>query len=59
MADILFYNELVTVLVLKNKELSQEDFPNLNTWFKKIGSIPEVMDSEKKLREIVNKYNFV
>ena len=59
MGDIQFYNEIMTVLTLQRKDISSRDFPNLYTWYRKIGNIPEVLEADRKFKEIVIKYNFI
>jgi glutathione S-transferase len=56
--DIQFYNELSTIFTLQKKSIDASEFPNLSEWFKRMGTVPEVMEAEKKFKDIVNKYNF-
>ena len=57
-ADIQIYNEIQSVLTLHKKQIESRELPNVFAWFNKISNIPEVMEADKKFREIINKYNF-
>jgi glutathione S-transferase len=57
--DIQFYNEILTVLTLLKRDISTRDFPNLSNWYYKISKVPEVVEVEKKFKEIVVKYSFI
>ena len=58
-ADIQYYCEIVTIVSLTKKELSEGDFPNLAPWFhERMSKIPELAALDKKMIEILVKYNF-
>ena len=57
--DIVVYNELMTVLFLYEKDIQYNEYPNLHAWFHKIGSIPEVILTDEKFKDIVNKYQLI
>jgi glutathione S-transferase len=57
-ADIQIYNELATVMTLHRKNISSREHPNVFAWYNKLSNIPEIMESDKKFKEIVSKYNF-
>lgn len=58
-ADIQIYNEIQTVLILhKQRRIESRELPNLFSWFNKMASLPEIEESDKKLKEIVSKYSF-
>ena len=58
-SDIQFYNEIATVLTLLKREIPKNDCPKLANWFKKVSTVPEIIDTDRKFKEIVTKYNFV
>lgn len=57
-ADIQIYNEIQTVLTLHKKSIESREYPNIFSWYNKLASVPEIMESDKKFKEIVSKYNF-
>ncbi len=58
-ADIQYYCEIVTLMQLKKRELTAEVYPNLASWFnERRCSQPEIMALDKKLKDVVGKYNF-
>lgn len=57
-ADIQYYCEISTILNLTKKELDDAQYPSLSRWYnERCSSIPEITNSDKKLREIIAKYN--
>lgn len=56
--DLQYYNEIVTITLLTKKELAADEFPNLAPWFQRMSKVPETMDTDKRLKEVVTKYNF-
>ena len=58
-ADIQIYNEIVTILTLQKRELDELKLPNLAKWYKKLAAMPEIVEADKKLKEILTKYNFI
>ena len=48
-----------TVLVLHKKGLDTRKFESLYDWMQKMGSIAEVAECDKKLKEVILKYDFV
>jgi glutathione S-transferase len=41
-ADIVVYNELMTVFTLCNKKVESKMMPNLFSWYNRIANIPEI-----------------
>ena len=56
-ADLQYYNEISTIVHLSKHELTEADFPNLAPWFGRMSTIPEIMPLDKKLDEVISKYN--
>ena len=58
-ADIQYYCEISTIVFLTKRELSQQDYPQLAGWYNdRLSQIPEINQLDKKLTEIIAKYNF-
>lgn len=58
-ADIQYYCEISTIVALTKKEISANEYPNLAVWYnEKISKYPDMMNLDKKLKEIVDKFNF-
>jgi glutathione S-transferase len=58
-ADLQYYNEISTVVNLTKKDLDETEYPNLSIWFnERMSQIPDIMILDKKLRDIISKYNF-
>lgn len=57
-ADIQFYNEIVTVLTLQRKDLDDK-YPNLKKWINRMQTMTEIQEADKKFKEILVKYNFI
>jgi len=58
-ADLQYYNEISTIVTLIKKNLDESEYPNLAAWFNdRMSQIPDIMILNKKLKEIINKYNF-
>ena len=55
-ADIQIYNEMQTVMTLHKKQIESREYPNVFAWFNKISQIPEVMEADRKFRDIISKY---
>ena len=56
-ADIQYYCEISTLLALTKKELDEGQYPNLGRWYQISSQIPEITQTDKKLKEIIAKYN--
>ena len=41
-ADLLYYNEIVTVVMLSGRELGADLYANLSGWFANVKALPEV-----------------
>ena len=58
-ADIQYYCEIATISQLTKKELNVQDYPHLAEWFNnRLATIPEITQMDRKLKEIITKYNF-
>ena len=57
-ADLQIYNEIYTVLTLHKKSIESREYPNVFAWYNKMSSIPEIIESDRKFKDIVSKYNF-
>lgn len=58
-ADIQYFQEISTLVHLKKREITASEFPNLAPWYNdRLAKIPEVAELDKKLKEIIAKYNF-
>jgi hypothetical protein len=58
-ADLQYYCEISTIVNLTRRELSESELPNLAQWYNdRLSQIPEIIQLDKKLKEIVAKYNF-
>ncbi len=57
-ADIQYYSEISTLINLTKKELSESEYPNLNAWYnERCSSTPEIAAMDRKLKEVIAKYN--
>lgn len=57
-ADIQYYCEISTILNLTKKDLDEAQYPSLSQWYtQRCSVLPEIINSDKKLREIIAKYN--
>ena len=57
--DIQYYNQISTIVNLTKHELKESDLPNLAVWYNnRMGKLPELMKMDKKLKEIIARYNF-
>lgn len=58
-ADIQYYCEISTIVALTKKEISSGEYPNLSIWYnEKMSKLPDMMNLDRKLKEIVDKFNF-
>ena len=58
-ADIQYFCEISTIVNLTKRDLNQSDYPNLASWYnEKLSQIPEIESVDRKLKEIIAKYNF-
>lgn len=57
-ADLVIYNELATVLALHRRSIESRDMANVFSWYKKISNIPEVIEVERKFRDVLENYSF-
>lgn len=58
-ADIQYYNEISTIVNLTKKDLLESELPNLAQWFNdRMSQLPDLIGLDKKLKEIIAKYNF-
>jgi len=58
-ADLQYYNEISTVVYLTKKDITEAEYPNLALWYnQRMSSLPDIMALDKKLKEIIAKYNF-
>ena len=57
-ADLIYYSEISTIVSITRSGLRPDEYPNLATWFNdKMSTIPEIMELDKKLKEVITKYN--
>lgn len=56
-ADLQYYNEIITIVHLTKKEITEKDYPNLGHWLNDRMRIPEIIAVDKRLKEIIDKYN--
>ena len=58
-ADIQYYCEISTILSLTKKTLEPAEYPNLSPWYnERLSQIPDIMQLDRKLKELLAKYNF-
>ena len=54
LADLQYYNEIVTVASILKKNLTDAEYPNLSIWMnQRMGKIPELMALDKKLKDMI------
>jgi hypothetical protein len=52
------YNEISTVLKLQKQELKESEYPELAQWYNiHMHKCPEIVEADKKLEEVIEKYN--
>ena len=54
--DIVFYNEISTVLILSKIKLHKKEFPNLFAWVTSISEVAEISECDEKLLDVLVKY---
>lgn len=55
--DLMYYNELVTILMLTKTELTESKYPKLAVWFnQRMRSVPELVKLDKQLMVVITKY---
>ena len=54
--DIVIYNELMTVMTLHRRTLESREMPNMFSWFKKMSGIPEIIEIDRKFRDVLDMY---
>ena len=55
--DLMYYNEIVTILMLTKTELTESKYPHLAVWFNQnMRNVPELLKLDKQLMEVVAKY---
>jgi glutathione S-transferase len=58
-ADIQYYCEISTIVALTKKEISAGEYPNLAVWYnEKLSKLPDIDNLERRLKDIVGKFNF-
>lgn len=58
LVDIMYYNEISTILKMTKKEIDEKELPNLKSWFDRMAALPEMIELDKKLKTISQAYNF-
>ena len=54
--DIIFYNEISTVLMLTRIKGFKRAYPKVEPWLMAMGEIEELSNQEEKLVDIIEKY---
>ena len=54
--DIVFYNEISTVLILSKIKLRKKEFPNVFAWVSQMAEVAEISECDEKLLEVMVKY---
>ena len=54
--DIVFYNEISTVLILSKIKLHKKEFPNLFAWVTSVSEVAEISECDEKLIDVLVKY---
>ncbi len=55
--DLVYYNEIRTIVQLTGREINESKFPSLPLWYEKISKMPEVAETDKMLDQIINQFN--
>ena len=54
--DIVFYNEISTVLILSKIKLRKKEFPNVFAWVSSMSEVAEISECDEKLLDVLMKY---
>ncbi len=58
-ADLQYYNEIMTITHLAKRPLTEADYPNLAPWLNERMQIAEIVAVDKRFKDIVGKYNLL
>ena len=57
--DILYYNEINTIIKLLGKPLSPEEFPHLEPWFNRLSTNPEFLSTDAEFENVLKTYGIM
>ena len=56
-ADVWYYNEIVTLVNLTKRKIDEGTLPHLYAWFYERMQIPEIKKLDEELKKIIAKYS--